>query len=78
MSSINLEPQDLPDPVHTNHGFTRAGLVTNSGIVVAALVVAAGISFDRHVLTAVGAGLIVLSLVVGGVMRALGHGQPLG
>ncbi len=78
MSSVNLEPQDLPDPVHTNHGVTLAGVVMNSGLVLAAIVVAVGIAFDRPVVTAIGGSLIVLSLIVGGVLRALGHGQPLG
>ena len=78
MSSVNLEPQDLPEPAHGNHGVTLAGVVLNTGLVVSSIVVACGIAFDRQVLTWVGVGMIVISLIGGGVLRALGHGQPLG
>jgi hypothetical protein len=78
MSSVHLEPQDLPDPAHANHGVTLAGVVLNTGLVIASIVVACGVAFDRPVVTWIGAGMIVLSLIAGGVLRALGHGQPLG
>lgn len=78
MSSVNLEPQDLPDPAHSNHGVTRAGVVLNTGLVISSIVVACGVAFDFPVLTWIGVAMIVLSLIAGGVLRALGHGQPLG
>ena len=77
MSSIQLEPQDLPDPASANHGMTRAAWVLNSGLVVAGIVIAIGVLFDLPVLTWIGVGIAVLSLIAGGVLRALGHGQPL-
>ena len=78
MSSIHLEPQDLPEPANPNHGVTPAGIVLNTGLVISGTVVAVGVAFDLPVFTWIGIGLIVLSLVAGGVLRALGHGQPLG
>ena len=54
MSSVNLEPQDLPDPAHSNHGVTRAGVVLNTGLVISSIVVACGVAFDVPVLTWVG------------------------
>jgi hypothetical protein len=77
MSSVNLEPEHLPEPASPNHGMTRAAWVLNSAVVVAAIVIGVGIAFDRQVLTWIGVSIGVLGLVAGGVMRALGHGQPL-
>jgi len=78
MSSVNLEPQDLPDAAHSNHGVTLAGVVLNTGLVIGGTAVGVGIAFDRQVVTWIGVSIIVLSLIAGGVLRALGHGQPLG
>jgi len=78
MSSVNLEPQDLPDPAHANHGVTLAGVVLNTGLVIGGTAVGVGVAFDRQVVTWIGVSIIVLSLIAGGVLRALGHGQPLG
>ena len=77
MSSIQLEPQDLPDPASANHGMTRAAWVLNSGLVIAGIIIATGIMIDRPVITWIGVSVAVLSLIAGGVLRALGHGQPL-
>jgi len=77
MSSIQLEPADLPDPASANHGMTRAAWVLNTGLVLAGIVIATGIILDRPVVTWIGVSVAVLSLVAGGVLRALGHGQPL-
>jgi hypothetical protein len=77
MSSVNLEPEHLPDPVAANHGKTRAAWVLNSSLVIAGIVAAVGIAFDRQVLTWIGVSIAVLGLVAGGILRALGHGQPL-
>jgi len=78
MSSVHLEPQDLPDPAHANHGVTLAGVVLNTGVVVGSIPIAIGMMFDRQVLTWIGVAVVVLSFIAGGVLRALGHGQPLG
>ena len=48
-----------------------------NGLVVAGIVIAIGVMFDLPVLTWIGVGIAVLSLIAGGVLRALGHGQPL-
>jgi hypothetical protein len=77
MSSVQLEPEDLPDPTSPNHGMTRAAWVLNTGLVVSSVVIGVGIMFDRPVLTWIGVSLAVLSLIAGGILRALGHGQPL-
>ena len=77
MSSIQLEPQDLPDPAAPNHGMTPAAWVLNSGLVAGAIVVGVGMMLERTVVTWVGVAVCVASLIAGGVMRALGYGQPL-
>lgn len=77
MSSIQLEPQDLPDPASPNHGMTLAAWVLNSGIVLGAIVVAAGMMFERQVVTWIGVAICAVSLIAGGTLRALGYGQPL-
>jgi len=77
MSSVNLEPEHLPDPAASNHGKTRAAWVLNGALVVGAIVIAFGIATDRQVLTWIGVSVCVLGLIAGGVLRALGHGQPL-
>ncbi|WP_062377630.1 HGxxPAAW family protein [Demequina pelophila] len=77
MSSVNLEPEDLPDVAPHNHGRTRAAWVTNVGLVIAAVLVSIGIGWTVWPVVWVGVGVAVVSLVVGAVMRALGHGQPL-
>lgn len=77
MSSVELEPQDLPDVAHPNHGRTRAGWVTTSGLVVATLLGSLGLSLVVPTLMWAGIVVAVLSLVAGIALRALGHGQPL-
>lgn len=77
MSSIELSPEDLPEKDNTNAGMTTAGWVTNVGIVVAVLIGAIGMSFPNWPVVWVGVGLVVVSLIAGAVLRALGHGQPL-
>ncbi len=77
MSSVNLEPQDLPDVAPHNHGRTTAGWVTNAGLVLAAILIAVGIAWAVHPLTFTGIGIGVVALAAGAALRALGHGQPL-
>ena len=77
MSSVNLEPEHLPEPAASNHGRTTAAWVLNGTLVVAGTVIAFGIATDRQVLTWIGVSIGVLGLIAGGVLRALGHGQPL-
>lgn len=77
MSSIELEPQDLPDVAHHNHGRTLAGWFTSAGLVLGGLLVTLGMSFIYHPLTWAGIVVAVVALVGGAVLRALGYGQPL-
>jgi len=77
MSSVHIEPSDLPDVAHPNHGRTVAAWVTNGGLTLAALFAAIGIAIGAHAFTWVGIALVVVSLATGAVLRALGHGQTL-
>jgi len=78
MSSIEIEPHNLPDEAPHNHGRTTAAWVSNVGIAVGAVLVGFGIAIPNHVFTWIGGGLILLSLAAGAALRALGHGQALG
>lgn len=77
MSSVELEPQDLPDPTAPNHGMTLAAWVLNSGIVVAFILAGVGMMIEVGWLMWVGGAIAVLSLAAGAALRALGYGQPL-
>lgn len=77
MSSVHLEPQDLPEIAPHNHGKTVAAWVTNVGLVIAAVVASIGIAFPVWPVVWVGVGIAVVSVAAGGALRALGHGQPL-
>ncbi len=77
MSSVHLEPQDLPEIAPHNHGKTVAAWVTNVGLVIAAIIAAIGIAFPVWPVVFVGIGVAVVSLAAGAALRALGHGQPL-
>ncbi len=77
MSSQHLEPHQLPDPAPHNHGKTTAGWVTNSGIVVGAIVAGVGFMVPHAPSIWVGIGVVVVALAAGAALRALGHGQPL-
>jgi len=77
MSSVHLEPQDLPEVAPHNHGRTTAAWATNVGLVLAALLASVGIAIPVWPLVWVGVGIAVVSLAAGAALRALGHGQPL-
>lgn len=77
MSSIEIAPEDLPEVAHANHGKTTAAWVTNIGLVIGALIVAIAMAFPVWPAVWVGVGVCVVSLIIGAVLRALGHGQPL-
>lgn len=78
MSSIQIEPQDLPDVAPHNHGRTRAAWVTNVSIIVGALFACVGFAISVSPLMWIGGAIIVIGMITGGVLRALGHGQALG
>jgi hypothetical protein len=65
-----------PGPPPRNHGRTVAAWTTTTVVIVGAVAVALGMTLSQPVLTWVGAAVVVAGLVVGGVLRALGHGQP--
>ncbi len=75
MSSINIEPENLPDEAPTNHSKTRAGWVTNLGIVLGFVIGAIGFAWDIAPMLWSGVAIIVISLISGAVLRALGYGQ---
>lgn len=59
-----------------NHGHTTAAWVTVSLVVVGALVAAAAVVAAQGWLFWLGIGVVVVGVVVGLVLRALGLGQP--
>lgn len=67
----------LPPRPPANHGHTRAAWVTMIGLMIAALLVALGLVFKVMVLCYIGAGVVLVSLLAGKALRALGFGQPL-
>ena len=77
MSNIEITPENLPERDNANSGMTTAAWVTNVGIVVAVLVGSIGMAFPIWPVVWVAVGLVVVSLIAGAVLRALGHGQPL-
>jgi len=77
MSSIHLEPQDLPDVAPHNHGRTRAAWVTNGSIAFGALLISIGIAVPVVALIWIGSAIAIIGSIVGAVLRALGHGQSL-
>lgn len=77
MSSVHLEPQDLPEVAPHNHGRTNAAWVTNIGLVLAALLICIGIAWTIHPFTIAGIVIAVVAAAAGAALRALGHGQPL-
>lgn len=77
MSSIHLEPQDLPDIAPHNHGRTRAAWVTNGSISAGALLISIGIAVPVVSLIWIGSAIAIIGSVIGAVLRALGHGQSL-
>ncbi len=74
--SHQIDPENLPAVAPRNHGRTRAGWATNGLIVLGALFAAVGLMIPLFVLVWIGVGVFVAALVVGALLRALGHGQP--
>ncbi len=75
MSSINIEPENLPDEAPANHSMTTAGWVTNLGIVLGVVIGAIGFAWNIAPMLWGGVAIIVISLISGAVLRALGYGQ---
>ena len=75
MSSIEIEPENLPDPAPHNHGKTTAAWVANIGITIGFVLGAIGFSFSLGALLWGGVAIVVLSAVAGGIMRLMGKGQ---
>ncbi|QAY70871.1 HGxxPAAW family protein [Xylanimonas protaetiae] len=75
--NTSTENAYLPDaaPFH-NEGKTLAAWVAMIGVTVGAIIAAAGFVSPTVWLIVVGAVVVVGSLVAGGVLRGMGHGQP--
>lgn len=69
-------PQLPVAPAPANEGKTAAAWTTVTLIVLGAIVVAVGIAAGQHWADWVGVAIILLGLVVGGIMRKAGFGQP--
>ncbi|HEY0117787.1 MAG TPA: HGxxPAAW family protein [Cellulomonas sp.] len=59
-----------------NEGKTVAAWTTVAIVLVGAVISALGVAFGQPWLAWTGGGVIVVGLIVGGVLRAAGHGQP--
>jgi hypothetical protein len=77
MSSIELEPEHLPEPAPANHGMTTAAWALNSGVVVGFIIAGVAMMLRNSPGLWIGVAVVIISLIVGAVLRALGHGQPL-
>lgn len=59
-----------------NHGRTVAGWVLFWAACVGAVIIAVGAVQYNWVTIGAGVGLVVVGLVLSGILRAMGHGQP--
>lgn len=75
MSITSATGADLPDVAHSNHGRTGAAWATNTGIVIGALVGGLGFIGPRYAVVWSGIGIMVVALIVGGILKAIGRGQ---
>lgn len=67
----------VPPPPHHNEGKTVAAWTMNLGIVLGALGIGIGMVLsDLSILIWIGAGVVVLSVLVGFVLSKAGLGQP--
>ena len=67
-------PPESPPPA--NHGKTAAAWTTMLLVTLGALVACVGVATGSTVLGLAGGGVVLLGLVVGRIMRAMGLGQP--
>lgn len=65
-----------PSAPPANEGRTVAAWTTTAVVVLGAIVVAVGMVLATPWLAWTGGGVAILGLVVGGVLSALGYGQP--
>lgn len=70
------EPVVLPDAAHINEGKTLAGWTLTYVCAAGALLVALGMILSLMALIIAGVAVVVVGLVLGAVLRAMGHGQP--
>ena len=75
--NTNTENAYLPDaaPFH-NEGKTLASWVAMVGVTIGAIIAAAGFIAPTVWLIVVGGVIVLGSLIAGGVLRSMGHGQP--
>jgi len=69
---MHLPPSAPP----RNHGRTLAAWTTTAVVVAGAVLAAVGVVASLPALAWVGAGVVVLGLVIGATMAAMGYGQP--
>lgn len=70
----SMAPPSVPPP--TNHGRTLAGWFLFWGASLGALIVGIGVILLNVITVTIGAVIIALSLIVSGILRARGRGQP--
>ena len=68
-----LPPEAQPA---ANHGHTGASWVAMIIVMVAAVVSLCGFIFDINALAWAGLPVAIVGLIIGGVLRVLGYGQP--
>lgn len=66
----------VPPPPPHNEGKTAAAWTLNLGVVLGALIAAVGLVMGELPIMGIGAGVIVLAIIVGVVMSIAGLGQP--
>ncbi|ATG52186.1 hypothetical protein CFK38_12120 [Brachybacterium vulturis] len=67
----------VPPPPHHNEGKTAAAWTMNLGIVLGSLGIGIGMVVSAlSILIWVGAGVVVLAIIVGAVLSLTGRGQP--
>lgn len=71
VSSVGLPPRAAP----TNHGKTSAAWVTTYVIILGGVLCTFGAIFQSMILIVGGAVVLVLGMVVGRIMQAMGFGQ---
>lgn len=66
----------VPPAAPQNHGWTLAARVMLIGVLAGSVVAALGLILASMLIMIIGAAVIVGSLILSAVLRAMGHGQP--
>ncbi|MDN5559842.1 MAG: hypothetical protein L0G23_10485 [Ruaniaceae bacterium] len=65
-----------PGPAPVNHGRTRSAWVLTIAVIIGAAIAGVGAAIPHTALLVSGLAVLVLGLIVAGVLRLQGHGQP--